>query len=252
MTMLSFRAQVFVKILLSMVSIVVLWFLWKAVFGSVGSGSIKGLTLDQTFTYVVLATAIRSLFVLSADWEIYWLVRSGDIVNHLTRPVSLGPAIFASGVGTLAGNFLLVSIPTVVAASFFFPLQVPGWDQAVLLVPAVVQAFLLAFLIDYIVGLVAFWTESIWGIIEAKEMLIAFLSGGLIPLQLFPDAFQPVLRFLPFGSMYDTVIKIWLGAWGPAEVAGALALQSAWVVVLLGLASLVSARAWRKLVVAGG
>jgi ABC-2 type transport system permease protein len=65
-------------------------------------------------------------------------------------------------------------------------------------------AFLISFFIDYFVGLVCFYTESVWGISSTKEILVTLFSGALIPLQFFPEAIQKILYWLPFQAIYHT------------------------------------------------
>jgi ABC-2 type transport system permease protein len=69
-------------------------------------------------------------------------------------------------------------------------------------------AFLVSFSFDYFIGLLAFYTESTWGLSMTKEILVAVLSGALVPLQFFPDFLQKVLLLLPFQAIYYTPLMM--------------------------------------------
>jgi ABC-2 type transport system permease protein len=74
----------------------------------------------------------------------------------------------------------------------------PGLALFALSVPF---AFLLDFLLFFLIGLCAFWLEDTSGLVLIVSRITMILGGMLIPLELFPDAFQPVLRVLPFSSI---------------------------------------------------
>ena len=73
-----------------------------------------------------------------------------------------------------------------------------------------------------------------------------------IPIRFFPHALREVCYALPFGSVIQTPVDIWLGKRHGAALVGVLALQLFWALALLGIGQLVLRRATRKVVVQGG
>jgi ABC-2 type transport system permease protein len=69
--------------------------------------------------------------------------------------------------------------------------------------PLLILAFLISFSINYIVGLFSFYTESIWGIINTKDVLVLLLSGAAIPIDFFPQAIKQFVLLLPFQAIYN-------------------------------------------------
>jgi len=103
------------------------------------------------------------------------------------------------------------------------------------------------------VGLTAFYTESIWGISAAKDTIISALSGALIPLAFFPEAAQNVLKILPFQAIYNAPLQILTSSTlEPLGYLQLLAVQVFWVIVLYLLSRLYFRQAINKLVVNGG
>src|SRR6185369_10626960 len=88
--------------------------------------------------------------------------------------------------------------------------------------------------INFAVGLIAIRTKSILGFLRAKYLVLELLSGLIIPPTLFPASVRPVLAWLPFQHMNYTPGRIYLGLVTGRAAFIALALQAAWVLVLLG------------------
>jgi ABC-2 type transport system permease protein len=73
-----------------------------------------------------------------------------------------------------------------------------------------------------------------------------------IPLRFMPPALRDLCYALPFGSVIQTPVDIWLGKRDGAALVGVLALQLFWALALLAIGQLVLQRATRKVVVQGG
>src|SRR5205823_5005346 len=118
---------------------------------------------------------------------------------------------------------------------------------------AILMAFMLSFTIDYMVGLTAFYTESIWGLSTTKEVIVTFLSGALVPLAFFPAGAQSVLQWLPFRAIYSIPLTILTNAdLGVLDYLGMLGIQLFWVIVLVGASRLWYHKALKVLTVNGG
>src|SRR5262249_26878175 len=61
------------------------------------------------------------------------------------------------------------------------------------------------FIIDFfgamLVGFCAFWLEGTQGIALIYSRLMMLLGGLMVPLEVYPDAVQPILRALPFAAI---------------------------------------------------
>jgi ABC-2 type transport system permease protein len=114
-------------------------------------------------------------------------------------------------------------------------------------------AFLVSFSFDYFIGLLAFYTESTWGLSITKEIIIMVLSGALLPLQFFPDAIRQVLLWLPFQTIYYTPLMIVTQPnVGWETLLSMLWVQLVWVVILFAANRLFYNQAIQVLRVSGG
>ncbi len=106
-------------------------------------------------------------------------------------------------------NLTAITVPTVLLLTFVFKVHVtPGPGLVDFSLLAFILAFLISFNFDYLVGLMAFYNESIWGLTITKEVILTVLSGALNPLQFFPDAIQKILLVLPFQAIYYTPLMM--------------------------------------------
>ncbi|MGH9157078.1 MAG: ABC-2 family transporter protein [Acidimicrobiales bacterium] len=96
------------------------------------------------------------------------------------------------------------------------------------------------------------WVLDGRGPISVGWLAAAFLSGMYVPLVFLPDGLASVAALLPFASMLQLPVEIFLGRHPGPGAAGVIALQVAWAAVLLGAGRLVLARAVRRVVVHGG
>ena len=64
---------------------------------------------------------------------------------------------------------------------------------------------------------------------------IYVFSGMVVPLPLFPDAFQPILDFMPFRGLADTPFRLYMGHIPASQVWSVVGHQLAWTLALVGL-----------------
>ncbi len=235
----------------NLVYIVVVRALWSSIYR--GRDSINGMTFDQAFLYLVLAMSVFLLFQTWTEWFMAGRIRSGEAIIDFIRPLRHQETYFYDVTGSAAVNLIAITLPSILIVVLLYHAPLPlGWNL-LRFAPALILAFLITFNLDYCVGLSAFYTESIWGISTAKEMLVLFLSGALIPLPFFPEWVRGVLDWLPFKAIYDTPLRILLSADMPLkEYLSLLGAQALWALALRGLSAIAFSRASRVLTVNGG
>jgi len=112
-------------------------------------------------------------------------------------------------------------------------------------------AFVLDFTAYLAIGLCAFWLENTSGLALLYSRATLILGGVLLPIELFPEGVQKVLRILPFSNV----------AYGPAHLlvqpdgdflAGLLVRQAVGIAGLALVAAAVYAAAVRRIHAHGG
>ena len=118
---------------------------------------------------------------------------------------------------------------------------------------SVVMAVSINYSIDFFVGTICLYTESIWGINIMKQVIVMLFSGATIPLAFFPDALKTVAMAMPFQSIYNAPLSLLLEANPTPELLlHTLGLQLFWVLAMLLISRVFWKISLRQITVNGG
>jgi ABC-2 type transport system permease protein len=82
--------------------------------------------------------------------------------------------------------------------------------------------------------------------------LVMVLSGGIVPLPLFPDWAQALLRFQPFAGLGDIPFRIYTGHLSGSAAVSGLASQAGWIVVFVAVGHALMSHTMSRVQVQGG
>lgn len=229
----------------------VAYFLWKSIYKY--SDSINGLTFNETFLYVGLGSAIFILLKTYVDWIMNYEIREGAIASYLIKPIDFGIYTLFASFGSMLMNLMAITIPTLFMMIYVFKVQFTLGPGLAVFPLSLLMAFMISFYIDYYVGLLGFYSESVWGLSTVKEIIVTVFSGALIPLQFFPATMQKVLLWLPFQAIYHTpLMMVTEPDRGWEILIPMLFVQLFWVVTLFIATRMFYNRAIKVLRVSGG
>jgi ABC-2 type transport system permease protein len=229
----------------------VAYYLWRSIYRY--SEVIRGLTFNETFLYVGLGSAVFILLKTYADWYIHYEIREGIIANYLTKPMDFQLYVLFANLGSLLMNLTAITIPTALMLGLVFKVKLAYGPGLFLFPVSLLLAFLISLSIDYFIGLMGFYSESVWGLSTTKEIIVTVFSGALIPLQFFPPAMQKVLFWLPFQAIYHTPLMMLTRPNQGLDVfLPMIAVQLAWAAILFFAARLFYNQAIKVLRIAGG
>ena len=249
---LQFRLGSLVTVAGNLIYLVLIYFLWKAIFASAGTDEVNGMTFSDTLIYLVLASALFSFMEMYLVWYMGNDIQSGKIVLDLIKPIGYRKFLFWTQSGSLVMSFLMTFLPTFLVVYFLTDGVIHLGVNLLFFMVSVVFALTINFCIDFFIGTVCLYTQSIWGINIMKEVIVLLLSGATIPLAFFPDT-RRIVSYLPFQSIYNTPLTILIRNSMPLqETLTMLAVQLFWACVMLLLTSLFWRRSIRKITVNGG
>src|SRR4051794_6213222 len=213
---------------------------------------VGGYDAADAVTYVWLAQALI-MTVYSFGWrELAVRIRDGSIAVDLARPLDPQRYWLAYDLGRAPYHFLFRGLPPFILGALVFELHYPTALDALAFVVSLLLAVVVSFGFRFIYNSVAFWLLDFRGIVTLSTTIIVFFSGMAIPLRFMPTALRDLCYALPFGSVIQTPVDIWLGKREGAALLGVLALQLFWALALLAIGQFVLQRATRKVVVQGG
>jgi len=254
LNLLAYRARYFVGILTYFFNVTVWYYIWRALFAQAGGdGRIGGFTFREMLTYVSTGWVLRSFYFNEIDREIATQVQEGRLAMALVKPVDFQAMTLAQAFGESAFRAVMFALPIAAVLFAVYRIAPPATPLAAALfaLSGLLSALLVGG-INFAVGLIAIRTKSIQGFLRAKYLVLELLSGLLIPPTLFPKRVQPVLDWLPFPHMNFTPGRIYLGLVAGAVAWRALAIQAAWVVLILLAGRLLWASTRRRVTVQGG
>lgn len=249
---LVYRIEVLISLIYAIVSILIYVYLWSALYQN--QPQVKGITLKEVITYSAISIIIRRLIPgMETAVLIEEKMRTGDIATDLMKPIDLGGYLFSNALGQSCFAFLVNILPIFSIAFFLFKIILPPASLFFFsFLVSLSLGYIIIFCIDFMVGMVAFWTRETFGFRHVMTSIIAFFSGSLVPLWFFPKFLERITFFLPFRAIYFTPLSIYLGKVPSNQIAWALIQQALWAIGLIIGARLIQVAAIRKVVIQGG
>ena len=239
-SMLQYRAALVIWLIGNILEPLIYLVVWSTVSGSSG-GTIGGYgTRDFAAYYIVLMVVNQMTF----SWVIYYFdyrIREGTFSAMLLHPLHPIHSDIADNL-----SFKVVTLPVMItaaailAAVFHPAFKILPW-MAAAFIPALILAYLVRFLIEWTVALVAFWMQRVTAINQIYYMAVLFFSGQIAPLALLPGPLRVAAMLLPFRWTVGFPVELILGRLSQAQVLTGLAVQAAW----LAAALVVLRFAWR-------
>jgi ABC-2 type transport system permease protein len=248
---LVYRFGFLFSILGNIIYLGVAYYLWRSIYQQ--SNTLRGLTFNETFLYVGLGSAVFILLKTYADWIMHFEIQQGTIATYLIKPMDFQLYALFANLGSVLMNLTAITIPTALVMVFVFHVKVTSGPGLFLFPIGLLLAFLISFSIDFFVGLLSFYSESVWGVSMTKEIIVTVFSGALIPIQFFPETIQKVLLWLPFQAIYHTpLMMITKADLGLPAFLPMIGVQLAWAIILFILTRLFYNQAIKVLRISGG
>ena len=197
----------------------------------------------------IFATALFNFMEMYTVWEIGRNIQSGKIVLDLLKPMDFRRYLFWAFSGTFVTQFFFTFLPTFIVVCVVTKGAIPLGINLLYFAVSVVMAVMINYSVDFIVGTICLYTESIWGINIMKQVVVLLLSGATIPIAFFPEPLKTVVYYLPFQSIYNAPLTLLLNA---EDVLKTLGIQLFWCVFMTVISKLFWQVSLRQITVNGG
>lgn len=226
----AYRLSTVASIVVGIVQVFIYYNIWKNIYN--GENVLRGFSLQQICTYVVLANVVYKLVEFGITLRISELVRTGEIAVKLTKPINFITSLFFESMGNLASNIFTLVLPVLL----FCVLMIPFYFQKNILTVLVflfsmLMGIIISIFIDIVFGLLTFWTENGWGLRVIRQAMFKLFSGAIVPLAFLPDWFAKLCDKLPFKTLIDIPVKIYIYGLN-REVVMLLFTQAIWGIFL--------------------
>ncbi len=211
--------------------------------------------LRDTITYVWLQQMFFRT-VIASDGELSQLIFSGGLAYAVIRPVDQQLFWYVRDFAMRVVGGVMRAAPMVLAMLLLpaeLRLSLPdGWLGAGQFLLSIVLGILCACAITSICQAINMKTLDNKGLSAMLNLIMLTFSGNVVPLTLFPDSMQPLIRYQPFAQALDLPIRAWQNAMAPGEWVLNVSVQLAWLIALLALARSMWKRNLNDLVIQGG
>ena len=253
---LAYKGSFYLFILCSCFGSFISYYLWMAIYGSSESGVLGGLTRNEMILYVFMTYITTNIVNVGISGYMEDDVTDGTVVMNLIKPIDYRMSLISRALGCVAYRFLAPSVFVWIGLEIYrvqvLKMELVSFVNVILYLVSVIFSVLIYQLFDFCFGMMAFVTTYMFGLKMAKNALIGFLTGQLIPISFFPELFQRIFDFLPFSSMVYTPVMVYLGKYKGGELSAVLLRQVIWIVLLYGLGSFLWQKITKRLVVLGG
>ena len=226
-----------------------------AVYRAMYAGKPQAMPLNRITSYVWLQQAFFRM-LLASDPELLDKIRTGGIAYDLCRPLNLYGFYYARILALKLMGSLLRAVPMLIFA-FLLP---EGWGLMLPASPAGLAWGLAALMIGLLcisamenitMGFTMRTLDS-RGMQAMLNLLMMILAGNILPLTLYPDSWQRVIRLLPYAQMLDAPIRLYTGETPLADAPRILLIQAAWTLLLISAGIFFWRKNQKRMVIQGG
>ncbi|MGK7889100.1 MAG: ABC transporter permease [Leptolyngbyaceae cyanobacterium] len=197
------------------------------------SGNFDLSSLEVT-RYFLAVFFVRQFSVVWVIWEFERQVLEGRLSPKLLQPLDPGWHHFAEHLSErIARAPLIVLLLGLFFLAYPEARWLPDLWHGLLAALVIFLAFAIRFLIQYTLGLLAFWTERASALENFWLLFYLFLSGMIAPLELFPPAIRNIVMWLPFPYFIHFPASLLVG-W-PVDIPRSLGMMLMWGLIFLGI-----------------
>ena len=248
---LQYRGAVIGGVLCQMFFGLILIALYRALYQS----KLQTMPLASVVTYVWLQQAFFRM-LLASDGDLLDKIRTGAIAYDLCRPLQLYGYYYVRVMAQKLLGSLLRAAPMLVFAAVLpagWGIQEPVSFTAFLAgVAGLLLGLLCVCALENITMGFTMRTLDSRGVQAMLNLLMMILAGNILPLTLFPDAWQKVITLLPYAQLLDAPIRLYTGQWPLTEAPRVLITQCVWILLLTCLGLLLWRQNQKRLIIQGG
>ena len=245
----TYRFEVFTAIGSFVVRVYLLRMVWIALYSRNAAPS--ELPLHAIITYSTVALLMGLVLDIDQTRILHDKLHDGSIATDFMKPISVPLYLFSDGTGEVLFHAALI-VPSLILALFLVHVDVPSAGVLLAFFVSFLLGYLVGFFINFILNCIAFWTLEI----HAAQLILTWvtdlLGGQIIPLVLFPLAFQKFIFALPFAAMFSTPLLIYVGIIKPARYLEVMGLQVMWLAILAVIATFIWRAGAKRVIVQGG
>lgn len=207
----AYRMNFFLQVLgPTLVFFFIKYNLWSAIYSPTPGAIIQGYNFDQMIQYHIWAMIVGLIAQGHTAMNLSEEIRLGKISAYLIYPFNFWEFHTAHFLA-FQGLQVCISFLTIVLISSFGLMNFPPFELLLFGYLYCLFVSLFWFTLQYLTGILGFWLEETWILRVILQIGTGFLSGAILPLDLYPEKFVAFLQYTPFPYLTYYPIKIFTG-----------------------------------------
>lgn len=233
------------------IEVSVMIFIWRAIYGN--NGTINGMNLSNLIIYYALAYSLGHIMTWGINEYMSSSIKNGRINMELLYPIDYIRYFFCYKLGGVLRQLIVISIPTFIILIILFKIKL-SFDLINILFFLVITSLsvIIIFFIEFIFGLMTFYTTSGWGLQVLKKALVTILSGQIAPIEFFPNFAIKIINILPFADLIYSPITTLLGMNSYNTILIIFLRQVMWIIILYITSKFIYKKAIKNVTIYGG
>lgn len=245
-TQLAWRGDVLFNMFFTIARIIFAYLLWGIVFQN--HEMVGQFTFHGMLSYYIIHSFLSQLEMSDGiSAEIHDRIRNGTFSKYMVIPVGIERYFMAMELGVVLFYMAFDFIAAVVWI-FVFRIHFVFAENVASILCAVLMALLgMVFMVqfNYFLGLLTLKYQGIGTFLMIKNNLMMLVSGGIVPLALFPKTAVRVMQVLPFYYVGYLPSMILTGQCREMAVSGVIAIMC-WCLLMQIVIQVVSKKYLRK------
>lgn len=187
------------------------YFIWKTVFAASENGLVGSYTFEQMIAHLVMGIVTFYLLWDNVHETLEKAIETGSLVAFMLKPINFMKYEFFTKLGHRLLAFCIEFVPVFTACGLLVGFDVFRGGHWVLYFGAVLIGTTVYFLVSMLIGMSAFWLSKARGVRKLYHAIAWILTGGALPLSLYPPVVQKVFLFLPFQFLGFVPARVFLG-----------------------------------------
>ncbi len=229
----QFRFNTVTNLFFWNLNIIAAFMFWMVIFQQ---NDIVGQYNRQEMLTFILLIKVTSMFAFHMICiQISQLIKEGGLSYHLLLPQNFFLQLYYKTFGSKIVDLFLALILFTLIMPVIGILQGVSIDFSKIgyFIIAIIIGSIISYLIGVIVGILAFFVQEVFSIIWIVLVVINFLSGQFIPLDLFPDRISTIVTLLPFSSFGFFPARILIGGLNTTDILRYFIVYLGWCGILL-------------------
>lgn len=225
---------------------------WLAFFNNVNSKSVYGYTYYNMVAYCIISRLLCELISTDFEYSVHNDIKNGNLSVLLIKPVSysLYQIFFFLGKSAIK-IFTIIFVLVIINlySNVFYDIDM--FNIGIFLM-MIALALFLNFSIYLCVSFLSFFLEEVSSLFIIIKMTFNIFSGGIFPIDIFPECIKNILNFLPFKYTIYSVIKFSSNDYTCFQIAEIISVQFFWILIVSVICGCFWKLGIKKYVAAGG